>query len=98
MKYTFLMFLLIGFGCARHHEKSSHHHHSEAASKNEIKFNKLCAESLAEGDSHTNGKEEFKTVHAGHTYYFSSIEKKNKFEANLVENIKKAEMTFEKSR
>lgn len=92
IKILLLSIALAVFGCARHHEKTSHHHH-ETASKN-VKFEKLCAESLAEGDTHVLGKSEFSLEHGGDMYYFSSAEKKKKFEENLTENISKAEKNW----
>lgn len=97
MTKTVLLFVSLAvFGCARHHEKTSHHHHETTSDR--VKFDKLCAESLAEGDSHVMGKSEFSLEHGGDMYYFSSAEKKKRFEANLTENISKAEKNWNGSR
>ena len=97
MKIFMIVLILISFGCARHHEKTSHHHHQVESTK-KVDFNSLCAESLAEGDTHIVGKPEFSLEHADHIYYFSTLAKKKKFESNLVENIKKAEINFERAK
>lgn len=95
MKYI-LILSLIFVGCARHHEKLSHHHHPDTTKESEVMFNKLCSESLAEGDVHIAGNDEYWTQHGGKIFYFSSIEKKRKFDKNLPENIKKAQSNFER--
>lgn len=82
--------------CSHHHAKEAHHHHdcadcSKDVAKNaEDKFKHKCAESVAEGDVHTEGKEEFKIKHGGQVYYFSSKEKMEKFNKNLEKNVELA--------
>ncbi len=79
--------------CSHHHAKEAHHHHdcAENCSKDkkspEDKFQHKCAESIAEGDIHIEGKEEFKIEHAGRVYYFSSKQKMDKFSKNLEKNV-----------
>lgn len=98
MKYLIFAFMLGTISCARHHEKSAHHHHHEDSKTSNDKFQGVCAESLAEGDSHVMGKREYALEHAGQMYYFSSASKKALFEENLTENIKKAELNWERSK
>ena len=57
-------------------------------------FERKCAYSLSEGDAHTEGKEEYKLEHGGKVYFFSSKEKKAKFQENLNENIEKAKTNW----
>jgi len=96
---TILSFFVIS--CAHHHKKDAHHHH-QCSEKCETKsntktdcFNHKCASSVLEGDIHVEGKEEFKLEHGGQIYYFSTLEKKNKFEKNLEQNIELAKKSWE---
>ena len=92
------VFLILG-GCAskREVDKSAHHHHSCKMENCEMKhrcemFAKKCAMSVAHGDMHIGGMEEFSLVHDGHRYFFSSKEKMEEFKKNINQNVKKAEM------
>ena len=81
--------------CSHHHAKEAHHHHdcadcSKDAKNVQDKFQHKCAESIAEGDIHVEGKEEFKIEHGGHVYYFSSKQKMEKFGKNLEKNVELA--------
>ena len=84
-----LLFVLCIYGCAKNHVTSPHHHHETEIEH--IKFDHHCAGSLAEGDLHIMGKDEFTIKYDGEIYYFSSLEKKKLFESKLKENIEKAE-------
>lgn len=53
-------------------------------------YEKHCALSVSHGDMHVKGKDEYKLTHKGHTYYFSSEEKKKEFQKGVDENIKAA--------
>lgn len=85
-----------------HHHESAHHHHEctpENCKKEKCeKYDKICAASLAHGDTHTAGKEEFMLSHQGHNYFFSSKKALDEFRKNLDENIKAADKNWEKTR
>ncbi len=94
------VFLILG-GCAskREVDKSAHHHHSCKMENCEMKhrcemFAKKCAMSVAHGDMHIGGMEEFSLVHDGHRYFFSSKEKMEEFKKNINQNVKKSEMNW----
>jgi YHS domain-containing protein len=95
MKNLILVFALFTFvSCAHHHDcKES----CELDQKDGHMFGKKCAYSLAEGDGHVKGKEDFKLKHASETYYFSSKEKLEKFKLNLKQNLKSAKSNWIKS-
>ncbi len=104
MKVLFisLIFSLFFSSCAHHHNKVGHHHHDckencQVDHKNEM-FNKYCALSIAEGDTHVKGSDDYKLVHAGQTYYFSSQEKLQRFKNNLDSNAKTAQEKWRFSR
>lgn len=103
MKILILVLVLVTFAsCAHHHKNSGHHHHECKKScklnhKSGKMFDKKCAYSLAEGDSHINGSEDFKLKHGNETYYFSSKEKLEKFMLNLKDNLKAAKKNWVKS-
>lgn len=87
--------------CSHHHAKEAHHHDcTENCAKEKInqqdKFLHKCAESIAEGDVHVDGKEEFKVEHAEYVYYFSSKEKMDKFNKKLEKNVEIASKNWEK--
>ena len=90
--------LLFVFSCASNREpaKPPHHHHSCSMKNCKMKhkcemYGKKCAASVAHGDFHVEGKEDFKLTHEGHNYYFSSKRKMDEFKKNLDENVKKAD-------
>ncbi len=91
-----ILSLFLFSSCAHHHKSDGgHHHHKcekncEMHSDNGEVFNKHCAMSLAMGDSHVAGNEDYKIIHHGETYYFSSEEKMNKFKENIEQNIERA--------
>jgi YHS domain-containing protein len=89
--------LLLFVSCAsnRPEEARDHHYHACKMEKCKMKhkcekYGKKCAASVAHGDFHVEGKEDFMLTHEGHNYYFSSKEKMDKFNKNLDKNISKA--------
>ncbi len=82
--------------CSHHHKQDGgHHHHKcmqscEMHSKKGEAFNKHCAMSMAMGDIHVAGSEDYKIVHGGETYYFSTKEKMIEFRKNINKNIQRA--------
>lgn len=109
MKNSFCMALVLSMpmfllSCAskRDHKDSAHHHHEctpeNCRQEKCEKYDKLCATSLAHGDLHTEGKEEFMLTHGGHNYYFSSKQAMNEFKKNIDDNIKAAEKNWQSNR
>lgn len=102
MKIVFASLMLLISSCSHHHKGNDHHHHDKKASCSKCEemskdmYNKNCAHSVLEGDTHVPGKDEFQFDHGGRTYYFSSQEKMEKFKANLEENVKSANRKWEK--
>lgn len=103
MKICYVMFLFLAFSCSHHHKKSAHHHHEgkeacrKCSKEDEVAFNKRCAHSVMEGDTHVEGKEEFSLNHEGKKYYFSSKEKMEKFKSHLNEHVKQANNQWERT-
>lgn len=92
-----LSLFLLG-SCAHHHKDLGGHHHHKCKMKNcsmeKMKgkaFNKHCAMSVSMGDMHVEGQEDYKFVHGGETYYFSSEKKMKTFKANLETNLQQAQ-------
>tara|TARA_Y100001936_G_scaffold253210_1_gene316514 strand:+ start:2923 stop:3300 length:378 start_codon:yes stop_codon:yes gene_type:complete len=54
-----------------------------------------CAYSVAHGDVHVKGKKEYKLVHDGHVYFFSSAEKMNMFKKDIEKGVQKANENWE---
>ena len=82
MKELFLTMCLMFFtSCTHHHEKPKHHHHA---------YEQTCAHGVLNNDFKLKGKKEFSLKHAGTTYYFHSLKRKQAFEQNLRENIRQA--------
>lgn len=86
--------------CAHHHKDIEHHHHKSCEKncklhheKGEM-FDKHCAQSISEGDLHVKGNDDYKIVHGGETYYFSSKEKKDKFQNDVSKNIESAQKNW----
>lgn len=71
--------------CSHHHKETVHHHHA---------YDKHCALSVAHGKLDVLGKKEFSHKHSGETYYFSSLEKKEKFLKNIENNVSKADRNW----
>lgn len=103
MKILLASLIVFISSCSHHHKNKDHHHHDkkdlcskceEHNHKNDM-YKKNCAHSVLEGSTHVPGKEEYKLKHGGRTYYFSSKEKMDSFEANLEENVKKANERWE---
>lgn len=84
---TFLSVLLMS--CSHHHKTPEHHHHG---------YEKQCAYSVAHGDFKTKGKEEFKVVHGGKNYYFSTKQKLDEFKESIESNIKEADYNWRERR
>lgn len=94
----FLSSFLFLYSCAGQQVamKSAHHHHSWMMEKCQMKhkcemYNKKCAASVAHGDFHVEGKEDFLLTHNDHNYFFSSKEKMKEFQKNLERNIEKSD-------
>ncbi len=82
MKLVISLFvLLVVSACSHHHNADKHHHHQ---------FNKMCAYEITQNHLDVKASDEIKLEHEGETYYFSSQDKKKKFEENLSVNIKKS--------
>lgn len=79
------MILLCFIACSHHHNKPKHHHHQ---------FNKMCAYEVGENHLDVQGKDEFSLEHEGETYYFSSLENKQKFQKDLNHNVKKSKSNW----
>ncbi|MBK24601.1 MAG: hypothetical protein CME70_11455 [Halobacteriovorax sp.] len=90
MKLVLLTILsLFIVSCAHHHKEPEHHHHQ---------YMKQCAYSVSHGKMNVEGKEEYKTEHDGKTYFFSSKEKKKKFDTDIAKNITKANKYWSRRR
>lgn len=99
MKFLLLAMLVTTVSCSHHHKEKEHHHHEEKVTKDaNDEFEKKCAHSIMEGDTHVDGKEEFKITHSGHNYYFSTKEKMDDFSKNMGENVKKATKSWRRGR
>lgn len=102
LSLTMSSFLISCASKREKHQESAHHHHdcSPENCKQEKceKYDKICAASLAHGDTHSAGKEEFMLTHKGHNYFFSSKKAMDDFRKNLDENIKAADRNWEKNR
>lgn len=98
----FILCMFTLFSCSHHHKESAHHHDEKTScdscpNKDEnVAFKKMCAHSVLEGDTHVEGKEEFSLSHGGKKYYFSTKEKMESFQANLNENVEKANTNWER--
>ena len=69
----------------------------ECAGENKCEmYEKKCAYLISHGDAHVKGKDEYKLVHKGHTYFFSSQESMEKFKENIDENVKRANLNWMK--
>ena len=98
MKKLIVLFTLaLGLmSCAHHHAETAHHHDNKQACCSEKEmdgkhmFDKKCALSVAEGDIHTDGKDEFQLSHAGKIYYFSTEKKMETFKEDLTANSRAA--------
>ena len=75
--------------CSHHDNKQEHHHHQ---------FNKKCAYEVSQDHLNVEGKEEFKIEHAGETYYFSSAEKMQRFQADIDASIKRSKENWRRGR
>ena len=93
---TLLLISLIAFtvSCAHHHKELAHHDHSKEHHKKGDEFNKHCAMSVSEGDSHIKGSDDFVYDHGGSKYYFSSKAKMDEFKQNVEKNISNAEKNW----
>lgn len=88
MKLIILSLILFSFiSCSHHHKKPEHHHHQ---------FDKKCAYEVGQNHFDIEGAEEFKIVHGGETYYFSSAEKMQSFQSDLDQNIKRSKENWMK--
>lgn len=94
MKLILCLSLMLVASCSHHHKSKEHHHHEKEAA-NEGMFGKKCAQAVAQGNAHVEGKEEYQLQHGGKTYYFSSEEMKNKFAKDLENNVQKAEKNWQ---
>ena len=84
--------------CAHQHQKSEHHHHECdkdcKVHQENVMFEKHCAQSVLEGDTHVDGNDDFSLEHGGHIYYFSNDEKLEKFQLNIEANAKAAQSNW----
>jgi YHS domain-containing protein len=87
--------------CAHHHKDVKHHHHKSCDANCKVQhekgemFKKHCAQSVAEGDLHVQGSDEYKISHGNEIYYFSTEEKLNKFKKHLSKNAKSARRNWD---
>lgn len=95
--------------CSHHHKAKGHHHHDkdsetsltsckECQDSSKVMYEKHCAHSVMLGDTHTAGKDEYLLEHGGKSYYFSSAEKMDMFKADIAENSRKADRSWESGR
>ncbi len=103
MKKNFLVLVILSLfvSCAHHHKDAKHHHHKCSKSCELHKgamFEKHCAQSVAEGDVHVKGSEDFKLKHGGQVYYFSSKEKMATFKKHLENNLDSAHKNWNAGR
>ncbi len=91
-----LLFILSS--CAHHHKDKPHHHHECTKAcklhKEGKAYNKRCAKSVSMGDTHVEGKEDYKINHGGVTYYFSTKKKMKDFKKDLKKNIESADKVW----
>ncbi len=81
MKLFFMsLVMMLCFACSHHHDNKTEHHHHQ--------FDKKCAYEVSQNHMNVDGNPEITLEHNGETYYFSSVENKKKFQAELEENIK----------
>lgn len=79
---------LLFVSCSHHHNTADHHHHQ---------FNKKCAYEVGQNHFNVEGKEEYKIEHGEDTYYFSSLENKEKFQKDLDANILRSKDNWKKN-
>lgn len=86
MKILLVLMVLVSLSsCAHHHNESTHHHHQ---------YEKKCAYEVSQNHLNVEGMEEFKIDYEDKTYFFSSLEKKEKFQADIKSNIEKSEKNW----
>lgn len=95
MKILMAVLMLSTYACSHHHKSAKHHHHAKESAH---QYEKMCAQSLADGKTHVEGKDDFRLDHGGKTYYFSSQEMKDEFQKDLDSNISRANQNWETSK
>lgn len=95
MKIFLAVLMLSAVACSHHHKSAKHHHHEKESAH---QFEKKCAQAVAEGKTHVEGRDDFRLDHGGKSYYFSSQEMKDKFQKDLDSNISRANQNWEASK
>lgn len=95
MRFLLAVFMLSTYACSHHHKEAKHHHHEKESAQ---MFDKKCAQAVAEGKTHVEGKDDFRLDHGGKTYFFSSPEMREKFQKDLDSNISRANQNWEAAR
>lgn len=104
MKVLLSIMLLMFISCTHHHQDTNHHHHkgksnlTKSSKDDLVMYDKTCASSILNGDTHIEGKEEFQLEHGGRFYYFSSKEKMDNFKLNLDNNISDTDKRWNNNR